>query len=399
MTLKMAHDSMTYSPSSAEPLPGSPKQQQRILVCLPPGPLFSWILRGVLAQLRECDGAIRLITGRDNGTSGAILEQQQIAGVIGVWSEHGLLAKATQCGIPVVNVSDRLDHPPVCTVVCDNVAVGQLAAEHLCACGYQRLLLARKAPSIAYNRKREEGFCRIAAEHGIDVERRAFSNDVASSLTRISSGTGIFIDSDIAAFNLIENYREQGLSIPGDVGILGTDDAADICVLAQPRISSVATAGSAVGRRALQFLYESTVKGNDLPEREVLPPDGVEIRDSTDLIQVDDPVLQQTVALIRERACSTPGLSVDDIATAVHTSRRVLEQRFRRHFNGTIYNEIRRLRIHKALELLRQPDLTIQVVAQRSGFGGPDQCGQALRHVTGKGPRAWRETYARMGLI
>ena len=61
-------------------------------------------------------------------------------------------------------------------------------------------------------------------------------------------------------------------------------------------------------------------------------------------------------------------MQVSDIADRVPVSRSVLQRRFQAALKCSVHDEILRVQLEKAQELLRESDLPIRTVAEKSGF-------------------------------
>lgn len=72
------------------------------------------------------------------------------------------------------------------------------------------------------------------------------------------------------------------------------------------------------------------------------------------------------VRVIRYHACR--GLKVADVVACLKTSRRVLEHRFVQRIGHTPHEEIARVQFRRVEQLLRETDLPLATIAERSGF-------------------------------
>ena len=63
-----------------------------------------------------------------------------------------------------------------------------------------------------------------------------------------------------------------------------------------------------------------------MPDLILVPPSRVEVRQSTDLMAIEDPDVVQAIRFIRNYACN--GIDVPRVADEVGMSRRVLERHF-----------------------------------------------------------------------
>ncbi|MEZ0292927.1 MAG: helix-turn-helix transcriptional regulator [Solirubrobacteraceae bacterium] len=83
-------------------------------------------------------------------------------------------------------------------------------------------------------------------------------------------------------------------------------------------------------------------------------------------------------------------LSLDDIARRVASSRRQLQRAFSEVGNTTFRDQLTRVRMDRAGELLAHRGLTIREVAQRVGYRQPAQFAKAFRRHHGVAPSEFR---------
>ena len=120
----------------------------------------------------------------------------------------------------------------------------------------------------------------------------------------------------------------------------------------------------------------------------LLPPRGVVARKSTDALAVDDRSVAQALRYIREHGCEA--IEVDDVVRAVPLSRSVLQRRFRTLLGRSVHDEIVRVRLVRARELLQQTDLPLAEIAERSGFRHQEYMGAVFRRRLRQTPGAVR---------
>jgi LacI family transcriptional regulator len=125
----------------------------------------------------------------------------------------------------------------------------------------------------------------------------------------------------------------------------------------------------------------------------LLPPLAVVTRGSTRHLVPEDPVLAKALAVIHESA-ATP-MSVADLLREVPGSRVSLERRFRRLLDRTPAQEIRRVRIAQARQLLMATDLPLKAIAERCGFAAAPRLIEAFQREIGCSPSTYRTRTAR----
>ena len=178
--------------------------------------------------------------------------------------------------------------------------------------------------------------------------------------------------------------------MPDHVAILGVNNDKALCEAAWPPQSSVDTQFERMGYEAAKLL-DRALSGEELSPEErwvKLPPAGVAKRLSTSMLALDSPQLVDAVRFIREHACDP--CNVQDVLRHVPVNRRWLEREFHTQLGRTPHEEIQRVRIETACQMLRQPDLTIPYIAHRCGYSAAQTFNKVFRAVTGTSPAAYR---------
>ncbi|MCW2305845.1 LacI family DNA-binding transcriptional regulator [Rhodobium gokarnense] len=141
--------------------------------------------------------------------------------------EHaGLCVRA---GLPVILSGRVLDAPGVDSVLADNVGGGRQAADLLIRTGCRRLAYLGRGGATFSDRERYEGFSATAANAGRAVATTAVTdrdhNAVFQAATDLLAGPappdGLFASTDSMAVAAVEAARAVGLSVPGDIAIVG----------------------------------------------------------------------------------------------------------------------------------------------------------------------------------
>jgi LacI family transcriptional regulator len=138
-------------------------------------------------------------------------------------------------------------------------------------------------------------------------------------------------------------------------------------------------------------VLDRLMNGHPSPAETVfIEPSGVACRASTDILALNDEVLAAAVRFIRDHASEQIG--IDDVVDAVPLSRSVLQRRFRKAIGRTINEEITRLRLNRAVQLLSETSLELKAVALKAGFGTPSYMGAVFRQKLGRTPGSYRAT-------
>jgi LacI family transcriptional regulator len=120
-------------------------------------------------------------------------------------------------------------------------------------------------------------------------------------------------------------------------------------------------------------------------------PIRVSCRQSTDVMAVEDWAVASAARYMRELA--SQGCQVNDVLEKVHMSRAALEKRFRKHLNRSPKQEIRRIRLERIKQLLVETDLTLERIAELSGFEHPEYMSVLFKRETGQTPGRYRNQF------
>ncbi|ROU03711.1 LacI family DNA-binding transcriptional regulator [Histidinibacterium lentulum] len=165
----------------------------------------------------------------------ALLQDYSVEGVIVASSTlPGDFAEAFHAaGLPVVHCFGRQAPDPALPVVgVDNIACGRLAAETLLARGYRRIGFLGGPRGATSTGDRLSGFLAgLGPLHPGISFAEAYSHEAGQTeMGRIIRAGDLaeayFCGDDQLAIGALDALREAGLSVPGDVGILGMNDMA-----------------------------------------------------------------------------------------------------------------------------------------------------------------------------
>lgn len=159
----------------------------------------------------------------------------QVDGIItaSVAMSNGLTSRCAAAGIPVVMFNRGQDDVRLSEVTSDNVAGGQRAAEFLLAGGHRRIAHVMGWQGSSTGRDRARGFAKAMEAAGVAPVAMIdgmYSRDTAAEVARrLFAGQvppdAIFVGNDHMAFAVMDMLRfDLGLSVPGDVSVVGYDD-------------------------------------------------------------------------------------------------------------------------------------------------------------------------------
>ncbi len=327
-------------------------------------------------------------------------------GLVGYVATRDRAERIGGLGVPAVNLGNRFPTPGIPQVIGDDVAMGRVAAEHLLDRGFRRFAYCSVADE-AFARERGRGFGEIvgAAGRACDlyepgIERVASRNwslrqaDLARWVEGLPSPIGILCANDGLGVELLEACGRAGRRVPEDVAVVGVDNDAVLCDVAEPPLSSVDANTVRRGYEAAALL-DRLMAGEAPPGEPILiEPINVVARRSSDTLAIDDENVRAAMRFIYEHADTD--LSVADVVAATYVSRRTLEQHFRDVTGHTLAEAVRRAHVERARGLLLTTDLTLYEVAEASGFKNEVALSHAFKRQAGLPPGEYRRQAGRI---
>jgi LacI family transcriptional regulator len=296
-------------------------------------------------------------------------------------------------GLPVVDVLGTVAEGRFPVVTVNDRAIGRIGAGHLREMGHTRFGFIQSTGQT-WAAERRRGFEAELAPYQTSVldvrwtESSTSPPEVEKWLASLPRPIGVMACNDWTATLLLSHCVGHGIAVPEAVSILGADNDDMFCSMSEVPLSSVQTDHRRIGYEAAALL-DRLMRGAPPPPGPVqIPPDGVAVRASTDVVAVDDDVVASALAFIRDRACSE--IDVDDIARHAGLSRTPLQRRFREALGRSIHDEVVRLRLERAKRLLSETELTIPVIADRIGMQSQSSLCRLFRQKLGTTPARYR---------
>ena len=194
-----------------------------------------------------------------------LLRAKQVDGVVFLPDSDSTDAIFTliRAHIPVV-VLERQDIAGLHWVAIDDFQGGRIATEHLLGLGHRRIAFLRQCTSHTTSRRRLEGYTAALQAAGIavdpaliaDCEATPASGAAAMSglLASFPELTAVLAHNDVIALGALHAIHQAGLSIPGDVSIIGYDNI-EAAAFYYPPLTTVRYPGEAVARLAAEQLF------------------------------------------------------------------------------------------------------------------------------------------------
>lgn len=291
-------------------------------------------------------------------------------------------------------------HPrtPNILFINDHRAEGETAANYFLDRHFIDLAYIDANERTTWGDRRAEGFCETARAAGghCHVYPQAVRADVAFEqelpalvrwLKSLPKPCGLYAVHDLRARHVLLAAREAGIGVPDELSVLGTDNDEIICETASPDLSSIDSEDERLGRdmaKALDELLADRRRGGETVTRHR----HVVERVSTEANAIADPFVAQAIRFVRAHLSEHPCTS--DIARHIGYSPRLLQFRAKRCLGTTLGDEIRKIRLTAALDLLASSGKSISTIADECGYAGVSHLCMTVKKETGLTPLAYR---------
>ncbi len=328
------------------------------------------------------------------------LENWDGDGILTRTHSSGMAEAIAAVGVPTIELRSTNYNRGIPFFGMDNALIGETVAEHFLNRGYHRFA-AYTLDTESFFRERVSNFVSRVERAGAPCARLPARSEASPAdweqhqsklmrwLESLEKPVGIFATNDQLAVRLLDACRRANIAVPEEVAVVGCENEETLCEFASPALTSVKFDGATVGYRAAEAL-DRLMRGEKVSNVPVLiPPKGIEVRASSDEFVIENPVVLRAVKLIRERALS--GITVGEICRTLGLSRSTLERRMKASLQGGTKDEIRRVQFREVNRLLRNSDLTIETIAELTGFTHAHYLQTSFRERYGMTPGTYRK--------
>ncbi len=205
-------------------------------------------------------------------------------------------------GIPLVffdRVCESMDVPRITT---DDAEASFHATEHLLKTGCRRIAFISLSGNLSISTRRKSGYLKALAKYGFadkDVIIECGPDDesnrqkIRELLQTEPTPDGIFAAVEKSAINTYEVCRELNIRIPQQLKVISFSNLS-AAALFNPPLSTIVQPAYEIGREAASVLFKIIDKKNLLlPERKIVLPSHIVVRESTTSKQYTAPPVSQ----------------------------------------------------------------------------------------------------------
>ena len=210
-----------------------------------------------------------------------LLVEQRVDGIVlaPVESEPAAVDFLDKNNVPYVIMGRSVRNADTNHVVCDDLLIGKLAAEHLLQAGHKQILFVNSALNHSAE-LRAKGFRTRLKEYGIEWDenfmlpiggKRPMVDSLHEALNRAVKPTAIFCFCDDFALEVMQVLKQRGLKIPTDLAVMGVDNLS-LTELLDPPLTTIDTQKTKMGTLSAEILLKAMQEPEKEFEQVVLTP-------------------------------------------------------------------------------------------------------------------------------
>ena len=271
----------------------------------------------------------------------------------------------------------------------DNVAIGHMVAEHFRSLGhFNSYVYVPDELGREWSNAREKAFMDAAPTARCHKETYANPQEtLAEFLVRQKQPVAVFAAWDFIAAKVIKACHESGLSVPSQVSVIGVDDDDMICESVRPPLSTILVdrvKQGFIAAKTLNMMMNSRTPATNY----ICRPLKVVERESTTYVSQGRTIIERARKFINDHV--KDDLDVQDVADALHISRRLLDLRFAESEFGSVAKMIRARRLSFVKRFLKKTSLSDSRIAVCSGFKNVGTLRNLFRRTYGMSMRTYR---------
>lgn len=306
--------------------------------------------------------------------------------------------------VPTVTIGPVI-HDGIPRVFPDNEMIGQQAAEHFLTRGFkhfayyvcsggpsEEIRAAEFAKALRGHKATLHPLNWASRPEALHDSSRARIDWLSETLQQLPKPLAVATEFDDRGVEVLQACENAGLHVPEEVAVLGADNDDLVCDFAPVPLSSVDTDVERQGYEAAALL-DRMMGGAKPPKRAMLiPPTGVVIRKSSDMMGVRHPHVATAISRIWQHYQEP--VTTEQLCKGIPMSYRRLHDAFVKHVGHTMAEELRRCRIDHAKRLLVKPEMFImEDIAERAGFSSAGQMARVFSHFLGYSPSQYRKDH------
>ncbi|NUQ38631.1 MAG: LacI family DNA-binding transcriptional regulator [Caldilineales bacterium] len=258
---------------------------------------FPEVMRGVLRSAYKHE--YRVLVG---GSSGRADEIVQLFDIVGSRQADGILVLSNRLDVDIVGALCNQNIPfvlmgkptpeyeEVAWVDSNDAAYTGQVVDYLIGLGHRRIAYVGGDPDVLVTKERQRGYCEAMARAGIEIvpewiDYGFFVEDggyqAVQRMRRLNGDapTAYYAANDLMALGILRALREQGIDVPGEISVVGTNGSL-ISAHSHPPLTTLHVPYADMTAKATSILLQSIHTG-DMPKAQHTIDCQLIIREST----------------------------------------------------------------------------------------------------------------------
>ncbi len=251
------------------------KQKSEFLAFVIPdlsNPFYTIFAQTIIEELKDSDYTLAILTtNKEKDNHQQILKLLSNASfdgaiIVSKLFEASTFNEITQNFMPFIMLDEYIDDKNIPIVSNDNYLGGHLAGEYLIAMKHTNIACITGPVNSPNSLMRLKGFRETLAENGVELsDSNIYFGDYSfesgyltaqNILGKSENVTSIFCFNDVMAMGAVRAIREQGLSVPEDISIVGYDNINNISELSLS-LTTIDQNITEMGKSAVKLLLDT----------------------------------------------------------------------------------------------------------------------------------------------
>lgn len=321
----------------------------------------------------------------------AVIGQFEETDDVGLFAVNGIVAVAQDFKQRFANIPN---------ITADYVGTGRMGARFFLNRGFRHFAYFGFR-NVCWSDERCDGFWQEVEAAGYgnsfytynlqDIDNLWFyeQDKLTDWLRAIPKPIAIMACDDNQGNNLVEACHAAGIKIPSEVSILGVDNDELLCSLGSTPLSSIQVNIEEGGYQTAALIEQRVLHPETPLQDVVLKPVKIIGRMSTAAFATQDDQIQKAIQFIHRNIAKK--ISVEDVTDEVALSRRLLERRFKKVTDQTIYQYITDVKLKQFAQMLLNTDDQLIDIALSLGESDTKSISRRFKQLYGCSPIQWRE--------
>lgn len=380
------------------------KKNRRIALFIPK---FLWALRAAIAKFSQAPHHWDTLTFPRNPEGFLNAKKWNPDAAIGMFGRDDLFSLAQDIAPTIVNIHGGKRFHEMAQIGYDHATTGKLAAEHLLSLGFSSFGIIGFPGENPSADLRITGFLSATKHCGQNIfdptksypKHPPMNGNLIEAddeklhrwVFSLPKPCAVFASGDMMAARVLKAALHLEIEIPENLAVVGVGNIEEFCLDLPIALSSVSIPWEKIGTEAASLVSMGLERKSIRKKFVLFQPLEVAVRPSSDILSINDKHISAALRFIRANACLP--ISVPDVLERVPLARRAFERRFRAFLGRSPLEEIIRIRIETAAKLLLENDMTIEMIAEKTGFQSSTRLNAEFKKIRKTTPGAYRKQF------